>query len=64
MHQGPIRGSSACKKGLHKCASKCGSSGPLNKHGHTFYQSKIPSIHSELVPISTSKANIHSYAEK
>ena len=28
-------------KRLHKCASKYGSSGPLNKHGHTSYNRKL-----------------------
>ena len=30
---------------VHKCASKDGSRGLPNKHGHTFYQSQITPIH-------------------
>ena len=31
-----------CKQCLHQCASKYGSRGTLNKHGHISYQSQIP----------------------
>ena len=37
---------------------------PLSKHGYTFYQSQITSIHSESALRSRSKASTYNYAEK
>ena len=44
-HENSISDSIACKWCLHKCSSKYGSRGPLNKHRHTFFTNhKLPSI--------------------
>ena len=45
---------SACKRCLHKWASKYGIRGLLNKHGKAFYQLQI-TLNSESVPRSGSK---------
>ena len=47
-----------------KCASKYNGRGPLNKHGILFTNHKLPSIHSESVPRSRSKASTYRVRRK